>query len=49
MKKHLKRRLLLNSETIRQLDIKELAHDRLQFVIGGVTDPQNTGCTTEPH
>ena len=49
MKKHHKRRLLLNSESIRQLNIKELDPDRLRAVVGGITDPQQTGCTTEPH
>jgi hypothetical protein len=49
MKKHHKRRLLLNSDTIRQLDIKELAPERLRTVVGGFTEPANTGCTTEPH
>jgi hypothetical protein len=49
MKKHHKRRLLLNSETVRQLNIKELELDRLRAVVGGITEPQATGCTTEPH
>ena len=49
MKKHNKPRLLLNSETIRQLNIKDLARDRLQFVIGGDgTSELPTMCTTKP-
>jgi hypothetical protein len=48
MKKHHKRRLVLNSDTIRQLEIKELAPDRLRTVVGGITDPVLTSCSTEP-
>ena len=49
MKKHNRPRLLLNSETIRHLDIKELSRDRLQLIIGGDgTSELPTLCTTKP-
>lgn len=35
MKKHKKRRLMIASETIRQLEVKELLFDHLQAVVGG--------------
>jgi hypothetical protein len=51
MKKHHKRRLLIASETIRQLGVKELATDMLHIVAGASggpcsKDPGN--CTTDP-
>jgi len=50
MKKHNKPRLLLSSETIRQLDLKDLSHDHLQFVVGGVPKSKDAGaaCSTRP-
>lgn len=49
MKKHNKPRLLLNSETIRELDVKELAPDRLRFVMGGdATSHEPLTCSTKP-
>jgi|KBSMisStaDraftv2_1062788.scaffolds.fasta_scaffold427864_2 hypothetical protein len=50
MKKHNKPRLQLSSQTIRQLDIKDLTPDRLQLVVGG--EPKShepgTACSTRP-
>jgi hypothetical protein len=50
MKKHNKARLLLSSQTIRQLDIKDLTPDRLQFVVGGDIKTAAVGeaCSTRP-
>jgi hypothetical protein len=52
MKKHKKRRLQIASETIRQLEVKELVFDQLQAVAGATGNPCSkgvgTGCTTEP-
>lgn len=52
MKKHKKRRLLLEFETLRQLEIHELAFDQLQVVAGASGGPCSkevgTGCTSSP-
>lgn len=52
MKKHRKRRLLIAFETIRQLEIQELAFDQLQVVAGATGNPCSrdvgTGCTSSP-
>lgn len=52
MKKHKKRRLLIAFETLRQLEIQELAFHHLQLVAGASGNPCSkevgTGCTSSP-